>query len=134
MHPWLLLQATGRLRKNANYFKVNYLMVVFTVTLITLAFNPTSFIVLGLLAMAWIYLFVVRQSPIVIGGRTFRCLPDAIPALMYDFPAASASGSMCNTLLRPLLLLLMVGWPWTNLTASMLAAAVTGRRLWGWRS
>ena len=47
-------------------------MVVFTVTLITLAFNPTSFIVLGLLAAAWIYLFVVRQSPIVIGGRTFR--------------------------------------------------------------
>ena len=35
-------------------------MVVFTVTLITLAFNPTSFLVLGLLAMAWIYLFVVR--------------------------------------------------------------------------
>lgn len=68
----LLLQATGRLRKNAHYFKVNYVMVVFTVTLITLAFNPTSFIVLGLLAAAWIYLFVVRQSPIVIGGRTFR--------------------------------------------------------------
>ena len=53
-------------------------MVVFTVTLITLAFNPTSLIVLGLLAMAWIYLFVVRQSPIVIGGRTFRCLSDPL--------------------------------------------------------
>ena len=65
-----MLQATGRLRKNAHYFKVNYLMVVFTVTLITLAFNPTSFLVLGLLAMAWIYLFVVRASPIVSeGGR-----------------------------------------------------------------
>ena len=72
----MLVQATGRLRKNAHYFKVNYLMVVFTVTLITLAFNPTSLIVLGLLAMAWIYLFVVRQSSIVIGGRTFRCLLD----------------------------------------------------------
>ena len=53
-------------------FKVNYLMVVFTVTLITLAFNPTSLIVLGLLAMAWIYLFVVRQAPIVIGGRDIQ--------------------------------------------------------------
>ena len=74
----MLVQATGRLRKNAHYFKVNYLMVVFTVTLITLAFNPTSLIVLGLLAMAWIYLFVVRQSPIVIGGRTFRCLLDPL--------------------------------------------------------
>ena len=84
----VLVQATGRLRKNAHYFKVNYLMVVFTVTLITLAFNPTSLIVLGLLAMAWIYLFVVRQAPIVIGGRTFRCLPDPpgrlIPLLHTD--------------------------------------------------
>ncbi len=47
-------------------------MVLCTVTLITLAFNPTSLIVLGLLSMAWVYLFVVRQYPIVIGGRTFR--------------------------------------------------------------
>ena len=62
-------------------------MVVFTVTLVTLAFNPTSFLVLGLLAMAWIYLFVVRSSPIVIGGRTFRCLPHAILALVYGAPA-----------------------------------------------
>ena len=86
MPPWLLPQATGRLRKNAHYFKVNYLIMVFTVTLITLAFNPTSFIVLGLLAMAWIYLFVVRQSPIVIGGRTFRWLPNAPPPILHGVP------------------------------------------------
>ncbi|CAK0739323.1 hypothetical protein CVIRNUC_001156 [Coccomyxa viridis] len=87
--PANLAEATGRLRKNAHYFKVNYLMVVFTVTLITLAFNPTSLIVLGLLAMAWIYLFVVRQAPIVIGGRTFsdreKALGMAIVTLIVVF-------------------------------------------------
>ncbi len=65
-------QATGRLRKNALYFKVNYLAVVLSVTLITLLLNPTSLIALAFLTMAWVYLFVVRQAPIVVGGRTFR--------------------------------------------------------------
>lgn len=43
-----------------------------SVTVVTLALNPTSLIALAFLAMAWVYLFVVRQAPIVIGGRTFR--------------------------------------------------------------
>lgn len=47
-------------------------MVVLSVTLVTLLFNPTSLIALAFLLMAWVYLFVVRQSPIVVAGRTFR--------------------------------------------------------------
>lgn len=66
------MQATGRLRKNAHYFKVNYLVVILTITAVTMAVYPTSLIVLGLLALAWLYLFVIRQSPLVIGGRTFK--------------------------------------------------------------
>ncbi|CAL8463503.1 g3037 [Coccomyxa elongata] len=69
--PATLSEATGRLRKNAHYFKVNYLIVMLSVTFITLALNPTSLIALAFLTMAWVYLFVVRQAPIVIGGRTF---------------------------------------------------------------
>ncbi len=59
------------MRKNAHYFRVNYLIVMLSVTLITLVLNPTSLIALAFLAMAWVYLFIVRQSPIVIAGRTF---------------------------------------------------------------
>lgn len=68
----IFLQATGRLRKNANYFKVNYLVVIVTITAVTMALYPTSLIVLGLLALAWLYLFVIKSSPLVIGGRTFK--------------------------------------------------------------
>lgn len=67
-----IVQATGRLRKNALYFKVNYLVVILTITAVTMALYPTSLIVLGCLALAWLYLFVVKQSPLVIGGRTFK--------------------------------------------------------------
>jgi len=62
----------AELRKNANYFKVNYLVVIVTITAVTMALYPTSLIVLGLLALAWLYLFVIKSSPLVIGGRTFK--------------------------------------------------------------
>ena len=70
--PEALMQATGRLRKNANYFKVNYLVVIVTITAVTMAVYPTSLMVLGLIALAWICLFVIKQTPLVIGGRTFK--------------------------------------------------------------
>lgn len=68
-------QATGRLRKNAAYFRVNYLIFVSLVTLVCFGFHPTSLIVVAFLAMAWAYLFLVRQAPIVLAGRTFKCAP-----------------------------------------------------------
>ena len=61
------------MRKNAAYFRVNYLILMLCVTFITLLLNPTSLIVLGFLTAGWSYLFVVRTAPVVIGGRTFRC-------------------------------------------------------------
>jgi hypothetical protein len=54
-----------------------------SVTFITLALNPTSLFALTFLAMAWVYLFVVRQAPIVIGGRTFRSAE--APFLEFSF-------------------------------------------------
>ena len=66
------LQATSRLRKNAAYFRVNYLVFVGLVTAVCFAFHPTSLFVVAFLAMAWGYLFLVRQAPIVLAGRTFE--------------------------------------------------------------
>lgn len=66
------LQATGRLKKNAAYFRVNYLAFMLLVTVTCMVLNPTSLIVLGCLALLWTYIFGIRTSPIVIGGRTFR--------------------------------------------------------------
>lgn len=69
--PANFAEATGRLRKNAAYFRVNYLMFVGLVTAVCFCLHPASLIVVAFLSMAWVYLFVVRQAPIVIGGRTF---------------------------------------------------------------
>lgn len=61
-----------RVRKNLTYFRVNYMTIALVVTVVSMVLNPSSLIVLGILLLGWIYLFVVRQVPVVIGGRTFR--------------------------------------------------------------
>ena len=35
--------------------------------------SPSSLAVLGVLALLWVYVFIVRKDPLVLGGRTFRC-------------------------------------------------------------
>lgn len=67
------LQAAGRLRKNANYFRVNYLIIMLMTTAATFLMHPSSLLVLGLLASGWMYVFLMRTTPIVVGGRTLRC-------------------------------------------------------------
>ena len=71
-HTPFCMQATSRLRKNAAYFRVNYLIFVGLVTAVCFCLHPMSLFVVAFLAMAWTYLFIVRQAPVVIGGRTFR--------------------------------------------------------------
>lgn len=69
--PENFAEATGRLKKNAAYFRVNYLAFMLVVTVTCMVLNPTSLIVLGCLALLWTYVFGLRTSPVVIGGRTF---------------------------------------------------------------
>lgn len=68
--PNTIAEAAGRLRKNANYFKVNYLIIMLATTAATFLVHPSSLLVLGLLVAGWMYVFFMRTTPIVIGGRT----------------------------------------------------------------
>lgn len=60
---------TNRLRKNANYFRTNYLIAAVGTTSLVLFLNPWSIIVLAGLAMIWFYAYILRTGPLVIGGR-----------------------------------------------------------------
>ena len=44
------------------------------ITLVCQVLSPSSLAVLAVLALLWIYIFVVRKEPLVLGGRTFRCV------------------------------------------------------------
>jgi hypothetical protein len=66
----LFPQATARLRKNAAYFKVNYAAIAVGAAALALVLHPGALAILAALAGGWAYLFGVRTTPLVIGGRT----------------------------------------------------------------
>lgn len=69
--PANLAEASGRLRKNINYFKVNYVLFMMAVMVLCLLTHPASMFMLLGLGASWIYMFVVKTDPMVINGRTF---------------------------------------------------------------
>lgn len=72
--PDSLSDATLRIRKNCNYFRVNYLTVITAVLAVSLLTNPFSLIILSGLLAAWLFLYIFRQAsdpPLTIFGRQF---------------------------------------------------------------
>ncbi|XP_021769259.1 PRA1 family protein B3-like [Chenopodium quinoa] len=71
--PENLSDAFSRIRKNAAYFRVNYLSLLAAVLAFSLISHPFSLLVLLSLLASWIFLYLFRPSdqPVVIFGRTF---------------------------------------------------------------
>ena len=67
--PSNLSDATGRIRRNLTYFKINYLVFMVLTTLVVMLMNPSSLFVLGGLGAAWSYVFVIRTTPITYNDR-----------------------------------------------------------------
>lgn len=63
-------QAASRIQKNYRYFRINYALTMCGFLAVALILNPSSLIVLGGLLLAWVYVFVVRAKPMMIGGRS----------------------------------------------------------------
>jgi len=62
-------EATGRIRKNVNYFKVNYVLFMISVLVMCLLTHPSSLFLLSGLGAVWTYLYAVKTEPLVISGR-----------------------------------------------------------------
>ncbi|CAM6018804.1 unnamed protein product [Sphagnum balticum] len=69
--PESLNEATGRIRKNLSYFRINYGILMFAVMALSLVVNPSSIFVLALVLAGWTYLYVVRKEALIVFGRTF---------------------------------------------------------------
>lgn len=72
--PSNMQEAASRIRKNAGYFKINYLIAILLTVAATFVTHPSSLLVLGGLAASWIYVFAIRQGPLVISGKELRCV------------------------------------------------------------
>ena len=61
--------ATSRMQKNLNYFRINYLVFMTCVLTTFILLNPSSMVVFGGVSAAWAYVFSVRQEPLKLGDR-----------------------------------------------------------------
>ena len=61
----------GRLRKNVSYFRTNYAMLTISITALVMLMNPWSLIVLAVLAAAWFYMYIIKTTPLVLGGPSW---------------------------------------------------------------
>lgn len=78
------------MRKNVSYFKVNYGIVGVSTTALVMFMNPWSLIVLAMLALLWGYAYVVRTTPLVMGGRELRCGRPCSPKALCGCAATAA--------------------------------------------
>lgn len=71
--PDNLSEAASRVRKNFNYFRVNYICLLALVLGLSLLSHPFSLLVLLALLASWCFLYLFRPSdqPLVVFGRTF---------------------------------------------------------------
>lgn len=67
--PKTAAEAMDKTTKNVLYFRVNYFLTILGTLAASMLFSPSSVVALLGVVAAWIYVFIVRTEPIVLGGR-----------------------------------------------------------------
>ncbi|CAO2840170.1 unnamed protein product [Amaranthus hypochondriacus] len=68
--PHNLSDAISRLKSNLLYFRMNFAMFILIVLFLSLLWHPISLIVFIAMMVAWLFLYFLRDEPLVLFGRS----------------------------------------------------------------
>ncbi|GKA03623.1 PRA1 family protein F3-like protein, partial [Tanacetum coccineum] len=67
--PHTISESYPRLKTNIAYFRMNYAIIVLLILFLSLLWHPVSLIVFVILMAAWLFLYFLRDEPLVIANR-----------------------------------------------------------------
>ncbi|KAK7271959.1 hypothetical protein RJT34_28262 [Clitoria ternatea] len=100
--------AIARIRTNIAFFQMNYAMVALLVLFLSLLWHPISLIVFVALMAAWLFLYFLRDEPLLIFGRLISDRVVLIVMAMLTVGLLLLTGATRNILVAVLIGVVLV--------------------------
>ncbi|WOG89366.1 hypothetical protein DCAR_0208604 [Daucus carota subsp. sativus] len=100
--PSGLINTTQRIKININYFLMNYAIIMLIILLLSLLYHPISLMVFFALMAVWLFLYFLRDEPLVIFHRLIDDRTVLIGLSIITFVLLLFTGAVGNIFLAVL--------------------------------